>query len=117
MGQTDVIDKAALKRLLDVIGGDPEDLQELLEEFEATTPTLLAAMQNAAAAGDLGELRIAAHSLKSNGRDFGATALATACHDLEAACKNGTVEGPVGQVEIIASELTRAREALSGIAL
>ena len=77
-----VINKAALQRLLDVIGGDREDLAELLEEFETSTPQTLAEMQAAAAAGDLGALRIASHSLKSNGRDFGADALATACDPL-----------------------------------
>ena len=75
----EIIDKAALDRLLAVIGGDPEDLQDLLEEFETSTPDTLAKMQAAAAEGDLEALRISVHSLKSNGRDFGATRLAAAC--------------------------------------
>ena len=113
----DVIDLEALKRLLDVIGGDPEDLDELLEEFEEVGPSTLKNMQDAAASGDLDALRISSHSLKANGRDFGATALSKACEGLEHACKSGEVADPVGQVEKIATELDRARAALKAVSL
>lgn len=112
-----VIEKEALQRLLNVIGGDPEDLQELLEDFEESTPTTLQEMQDAAANGDLTALRISSHSLKANGRDFGAVALARACAELEEACRNGTVEDPLREVAEISKELSRARMALSEISL
>ena len=111
----EVIDRAALDRLLDVIGGDPEDLAELIEEFDQTTPQTLAEMQGAADAGDLDALRISSHSLKSNGRDFGATALSVACEALEQACKAGNVADPIGQVAQISVELAHARSALSDL--
>jgi HPt (histidine-containing phosphotransfer) domain-containing protein len=113
----DVIDLEALKRLLEVIGGDPEDLDELLQEFEDVGPSTLATMQSAAANGDIDALRISSHSLKSNGRDFGATALAEACETLEHACKAGDVVDPVSQVRTIAVELDRARAALKSVSL
>lgn len=113
----DVIDRGALKRLLDVIGGDPEDLGELLEEFEEVTPKTLAQMAEAARSGDLNALRISSHSLKSNGRDFGAVALASACEALEHACRDGSVDDPVGRVTVISEELERARAALARISL
>ncbi len=113
----EVIDLEALKRLLDVIGGDPEDLEELLEEFEEVGPSTLVTMQSAAASGDLDALRIASHSLKSNGRDFGATALAKACEALEHACRSGEVADPKAQVQAIATELKRARAALKTVSL
>ena len=112
-----VIEKDALLRLLKVIGGDPEDLQELLEDFEETTPNTLQEMKDAAANGDLAALRISSHSLKANGRDFGAMALARACEHLEEACRNGTVGDPVAEVDAISAELTRARAALSEVSL
>ena len=112
-----VIETEALQRLLNVIGGDPEDLQELLEDFEETTPNTLREMQDAAASGDLTALRISSHSLKANGRDFGAVALASACAQLEEACRNGTVGDPVAEVDAISKELSRARAALSEVAL
>jgi HPt (histidine-containing phosphotransfer) domain-containing protein len=113
----EVIDKAALQRLLDVIGGDPEDLAELIDEFEATTPKILQDMTAAAATGDIAALRVSAHSLKSNARDFGATALATACETLEHACRDGAVSDPAGQVTAIGENLDEARSALGAAAL
>ncbi len=107
-----VIDPAALEKLRDVIGGDPEDLAELIDEFHAVTPEVLAAMKSAADANDLEALRISAHSLKSNGRDFGAVALASSCETLERDCRNGSVEDPVGRVSLIGNQLEEARAAL-----
>jgi len=71
----------------------------------------------AAAAGDLDALRIAAHTLKSNARDFGAMALSSVCATLEAECRTGAASEPQAQVERIAQELDRARTALSGLAV
>lgn len=113
----DVVDLEALRRLLAVIGGDPEDLDELLEDFEEVGPETLAAMQSAAAQGDLDALRISAHSMKSNARDFGVTRLASACEALEHACRDGRVADPVGKVNDIAGELDRARQALRNVSL
>lgn len=112
-----VIEKHALLRLLDVIGGDPDDLQELLEDFEETTPGTLQEMKDAAANDDLTALRISSHSLKANGRDFGAVALADACAQLEQACRDGTVQDAVAEVHAISEELSRARAALSEFTL
>lgn len=113
----DVIDLEALRRLLAVIGGDPEDLDELLEDFEEVGPETLATMQTAAAQGDLDALRISTHSLKSNARDFGVTTLAKACETLEHACRDGQVGDPVAEVNAIAEELNRARTALKSVSL
>jgi HPt (histidine-containing phosphotransfer) domain-containing protein len=106
-----------LKRLLDVIGGDPEDLAELIEEFDTSTPQTLDKMKSAAAAGNLDALRIAAHSLKSNGRDFGAVRLANLCEALEHDCREGTVEDAVGRVSAISENLRAAKAALAATAL
>lgn len=112
-----VIDLEALQRLLDVIGGDQEDLDELIEEFEDVGPATLKTMQDAAQSNDLDALRIASHSMKSNGRDFGATELAGACEALEHACKDGSVDGPEAQVAKIALLLEQARDALKSVSL
>ena len=69
-------------------------------------------MKSAADANDLEALRISAHSLKSNGRDFGAVALASSCETLERDCRNGSVEDPVGRVSLIGNQLEEARAAL-----
>ncbi len=115
--QGSVIDHDAIARLLELIGGDPEDLQELLDEFQETTPGIASAMADAARDGDLSALRIGAHSLKSNAADMGATLLSSLCATLEAACKDGTVENASAQVDVIKDELDRARAALLELTL
>ena len=105
----DIIDGKAIRRLLDVIGGDTEDLLELVEEFQEVTPGLLQKIQSAATNSDYNSIRILAHSLKSNARDFGATTLARLCEKLEHECKNETVFDINGQVGAISGELEAAR--------
>jgi len=111
------IDQKALGRLLEVIGGDSEDLKELVDEFEQTTPDLIATMRMAAEKSDMTAIRIAAHSLKSNARDMGAMRLAELCEALEHAAREGAIDAPGDRVEVIETELTRTRGALAAISL
>jgi len=97
-----VIDRAAVQRLLELIGGDPEDLEELLEDFREAAPELAGQIVAAADAGDLDALRIAAHTLKSNARDFGAMQLATLCEALERDCRDGAVSDAPAKAAAIA---------------
>lgn len=113
----DTIDKAAITRLLDVIGGDTEDLKELIEDFGEVAPELLQSMQNAVTSNDTDQLRIAAHSLKSNARDLGATRLAEESADLEKACSGGTVPDAAIRVEVIAQSVANAQKALHELSL
>ncbi len=114
---TEIINRDAIHRLLSVIGGDKEDLLELLNEFEESAPLLVGKMKAAATEANLDSLRISAHSLKSNSRDFGAVTLADLCENLEHACKSGEVSNPVEKVGEIVRALDVAREALRGISL
>lgn len=108
-----IIDRKAIERLLDVIGGDSDDLLELIDEFKESTPGMLVKMQEAVAEADHNALRILAHSLKSNARDFGATTLAKLCEQLERDCKSGLVSDPGSQVGAISSELKVATATLA----
>jgi HPt (histidine-containing phosphotransfer) domain-containing protein len=110
-----IIDRAALRRLLDLIGGDPDDLDELLADFRETAPQLASQINAAAEIGDLETLRIAAHTLKSNARDFGATRLSSFCETLDRDCRNGAVSDPRAVADAIRSEEALVRQALSGI--
>jgi HPt (histidine-containing phosphotransfer) domain-containing protein len=107
------LDGAALEALTEMTGGDPEFLAELIDTFLEDGSRLLAEIQAAAANGDAATLRRAAHTLKSNGRTFGAAALGELCQELEtraAAGQLAEVEGLVGRV---AAEYTAAAAALT----
>lgn len=111
----DIIDRSALRRLLELIGGDPADLQDLLEDYRSQAPELASRISAAARSNDMDALRIAAHTLKSNARDFGAMRLSALCADLERDCRSGTIADPLARAEAIRSEEAAAREALSGV--
>lgn len=107
------IDRAALQRLLDAIGGEQEDLDELIDDFLTTTPAHVMSMRSASAEGDWSAMRISVHTLKSNAREFGATTLAELCQVLEQQCQDGAVVDPDAQTARIETELAAAREALA----
>ncbi|MEO1191709.1 MAG: Hpt domain-containing protein [Pseudomonadota bacterium] len=110
-----VIDRAALDHLLSVIGGDPEDLAELLEDFLAEAPRLAAKIRESAESETWTDLRISAHSLKSNARDFGAMTLSRLCEKLEADCKAGPVADAVAQADAIVAAEAEAQAELRAI--
>lgn len=84
-----VIDIPALRKLSNMIGGEMEDLGELINDFITLIPQQVESMRSARAAGDQDALRIAVHSTKSNARDLGALELAELCAQLEQQCKVG----------------------------
>ena len=107
------IDTAALKKLLDVIGGDPEDLAELIEDFNAIGPELVEKIRTSGNVSDWDNMRIAAHTLKSNAREMGATQLATLCETLEHQLHSGPIDNPDEVSAAIEAEEASARIALN----
>jgi HPt (histidine-containing phosphotransfer) domain-containing protein len=61
--------------LLDCVDGDAELLCEAVELFLGDIPRLRDAVRSALAAGDVGELKRSAHSLKRAASNFGAGAV------------------------------------------
>jgi HPt (histidine-containing phosphotransfer) domain-containing protein len=76
-----VIETATFRELQAAAGA--AFVAELVDTFFQEAPDMLAALRTAQAAGDADAYRRAAHSLKSNGLTFGATALAAAARALE----------------------------------
>jgi len=95
------IDLTALRNLKNMIGGNPEDLAELIDDFVAALPEQVQQMRAHGDNGDLAALRIVAHSCKSNARDLGALHLADLCARLE--------------TEAAAAEVTELSTHLAGI--
>lgn len=112
MTESDVIDRAALETLLEAVGGDTAFLAEMIDEYFADTPTLLATMWQALVVSDAAGLRRAAHALKSNSANFGAGALTELCRDLEARGKDGALDGAAPLLAQVEAEYDRVKPAL-----
>lgn len=111
------IDRDALKRLLELLGGDPAELADLLDDYNEDAPDLARRILAAAEHGDHEALRIATHTLKSNARDFGALRLSTLCAELEHACAADALTDPGCAAEEIFRAEEEARRALAEIRL
>jgi HPt (histidine-containing phosphotransfer) domain-containing protein len=85
-----VLDPDALEHLR-VTAGDCAFMVKLVDTFLREAPALLETLRGALEAADAQQLRRAAHTLKSNGRVFGATRLAELCRELEVMAKAGTL--------------------------
>jgi len=108
----DPIDESVLARLADGTGGDVAFVWELIEQFVADTPGLVAAARAGIEGGDAEEVRRAAHTLKSNAATFGAHELAGLSRELEDAAKRGVLDDAPARVDAMARELDIVREAL-----
>jgi PAS domain S-box-containing protein len=106
-----VLDSAALDKLVEM-GGDAGFLAEMIESFLKDAPYLLTTMRQALKHGDAAELRMAAHTLKSDSADFGAISLSGFCKELEMMGKAGTLEGAAELLAQVEAEYERVKRAL-----
>ena len=106
------LDLAALDQLLEMTGGDPAFVEELVDTFLADAATQLAELSGAAAAASAEGLLRPAHSLKSNSASVGARRLSELARSLESDARNGLVPDASTRVAEAAAELERVRAAL-----
>jgi CheY-like chemotaxis protein/HPt (histidine-containing phosphotransfer) domain-containing protein len=83
------IDPAALAELFESVGGDADFVGEVVDAYLADAPIQLEAMRAALAAGDLVALGRAAHTLKGNSRNVGASNLAEVARRIEEQARAG----------------------------
>jgi HPt (histidine-containing phosphotransfer) domain-containing protein len=105
------VDPAALDAMLEMVGGDVEFFDELVDTFLEDAVTQLEAMRLAAGA-DAESLVRPAHSMKTNSANMGATALAQMCRDLEATARSGNLEGAAERVAAVEQEFALVRTEL-----
>jgi CheY-like chemotaxis protein/HPt (histidine-containing phosphotransfer) domain-containing protein len=98
MERAAVLDPAALNELRLMADGDAAFLARLTRTFITSAEQLFADLRRSAHQLDAPALALAAHSLKSNSRQFGATALAALCRDLEALGRAGQLEGATEKI-------------------
>ncbi|MCB9077722.1 MAG: response regulator [Anaerolineaceae bacterium] len=110
-----MLDQTALTMLLDLLGGEKALLVELIDSFLEEAPLLLARLNQAAQTGDAAGVRMAAHTLKSSSNDFGATALARMCQELEDRGRDGLLTDTPTRVAEIEAEYERVKSALDDL--
>ena len=115
MPEAEIIDQKTLAALLDSLGGDIDFLKELVDAYLDSTPGLLAAMRQAAAAGDGAGLQRAAHSLKSGSANMGALTLAVLCKQLEDMGRSGVLDGAEARIDTAAAAYDDVAQALRGV--
>jgi CheY-like chemotaxis protein/HPt (histidine-containing phosphotransfer) domain-containing protein len=87
------LDPLALKNLREMVDNDAEFLNELIDNFMVDATQLFGNIHEAIDQGDTERLALAAHTLKSNGANFGATVFSSLCRELEIMGKNHSLEG------------------------
>jgi CheY-like chemotaxis protein/HPt (histidine-containing phosphotransfer) domain-containing protein len=110
-----ILDPAALETLLELVGGEKALVAELIDSFLEEAPPLFTQLRQSVEQGDAAGLRMAAHTIKSSSNDFGATALAELCRELEEMGKNGTLEGAAELTAQAEAEYERVQAALETI--
>jgi CheY-like chemotaxis protein len=108
----DLLDQAALERLQETTGGDPDLLTAVVDAFLGDAPRLIDGARQAMKQGRLDEIRRAAHTLKSNGATFGAIRFSELCRELESLAKSGAVERSAAYIERIGTEYESVKAAL-----
>ena len=104
---------ATLRESLEKLtGGDKEFMGEIIDTFLEDAPDLVANMRKGVDQGNAADLRLAAHSLKSNSADFGAETLRELCKQAELLGQTGELEGADGLVSRAASAYAVVETAL-----
>jgi HPt (histidine-containing phosphotransfer) domain-containing protein len=110
-----ILDPAALDNLLSMLGGEFSDLEELIDTFLEDAPLLLQDLNQYVENQDAEGVRRIAHSLKSNGADFGAITLSNLCKELELQAKSGVLDDAAILAAQIGDEYVKVESALKAI--
>jgi HPt (histidine-containing phosphotransfer) domain-containing protein len=105
-----LLDQAALDSLLATT--DREFVGELIDAYLEDSPSLIAAMQQALADGNVTEFTRAAHSLKSSSASLGAASLSTLAKELEHLGRESKLTGAASKLEQLAGLFEQVQTAL-----
>ena len=104
------IDRAVFEELKATTGA--EFVRDLVGTFLVEAPAMLDELRRALAANDAERFRRTAHSLKSNGNAFGATALAGLARELELQGLDAVQAARGEPLEALSREYARVAQAL-----
>jgi signal transduction histidine kinase/DNA-binding response OmpR family regulator/HPt (histidine-containing phosphotransfer) domain-containing protein/PAS domain-containing protein len=110
-----VLDPKVLDDLISMLGGEFAYLVELIDSFLEDAPQLLAELGQYIKDGDSAGVRRVAHSLKSNGADFGARTFSDLCRDLEMMAKSGKIDRVTELSDQILVEYSKVERSLRAL--
>ncbi len=105
-----VLDEQVFQELKTNVGAD--FIGELITAYLEDAPQLIAEMKRALTANDVDSLRRAAHTLKSNSANFGATTLTALAKELEHNAREGNLNGAREKIARVENELAQVTAAL-----
>jgi HPt (histidine-containing phosphotransfer) domain-containing protein len=108
-----VIDKSVYADLVETTGA--EFVTELVDTFLEEATGMLAELRSARAANHAERFRRAAHSLKTNGKTFGAMKLAALARDLELKGLDADPALDTAAIAALEAEYTRTASALKDL--
>ena len=108
VGDAEPVDLAQIEAAV----GDPVFVRELISTFLNDAPGLVGTLRSSLEQRNSEELRRAAHTLKSNGRTFGAIELASLSEELEFSAHRGSLTSADDLVTRIEKEYARVAGAL-----
>jgi signal transduction histidine kinase/CheY-like chemotaxis protein len=107
----DALDRRVLDQLREDLG-DAAALREVVSTFLDRSPSVLLALREAAARGDVAAVSASAHALKGTSATLGAFALSSLCAELERLARAGSMSDVVTQVPAIEAEYGSVDRAL-----
>jgi len=109
-----ILDRAAWAEAQSIYAGNPDGFNRFVGLFQENSRERIATIKAALEGGDLKAIHEAAHSLKSASGFIGATALSTACLQLEDATRNAQGAAEIAElVPRIVQEHRRAAKAIA----
>jgi HPt (histidine-containing phosphotransfer) domain-containing protein len=94
-----VLDADALRSLIELVGDDREALAEIVDAFLEEAPQRLTELREGIASADATVVGRAAHTLKANGRTFGAERLAQLSEEIETAARGGDLSPASARID------------------
>ena len=109
----DTLDQLALANLLEMVGNDPEFVDQLVDEYLADAPRQVAAVRTAFDARDAAGLVRPAHTLKGTSLGLGGVRVAGVAREIEEHGRAGTLDGVevlLADLEVAGADLAEALE-------
>jgi HPt (histidine-containing phosphotransfer) domain-containing protein len=110
-----MLDPDAITSLIELVGNDAEALAEIVGAFLEEAPERLTELHRGIENADAALVGRAAHTLKANGRMFGAARLAQLSEEIETAARGGDLEPASTRIDELEEEWRIIRPELQAL--